>query len=132
MTRHSNPSRIFLIGLSIFGVLASAACHPGPVLPAGKGNVGGTIVGIVSSVGNAPEPNRKVTATNVATGERFEASTGVNGGYTIKVPEGSYWLEVELRTGEVLTEQPGETRVQKSDLDPKRNFTITTKAPASS
>jgi hypothetical protein len=34
-----------------------------------------------------------------------------------------------LRTGEVLTEKPGETRVQKSDLDPQRNFTITTKAP---
>ena len=82
-------SNAFFI-LSMFGVLASAACHPGPVLPAGKSNVGGTIAGIVSSVGKAPEPGRKVTATNVATGERFEAITGVNGGYTIKVPEGTY------------------------------------------
>jgi Carboxypeptidase regulatory-like domain len=130
MTRLSNPFFMLSIGLSLFGVLASAACHPGPVLPATKSNVGGTIAGIVSSVGNAPEPNRKVTATNVATGERFEATTGVNGGYTIQVPEGHYRLEVELRTGEVLTQQPGETHVQKSDLDPKRNFTITTKAPA--
>ena len=101
-----------------------------PVLPVAKSNVGGTIAGIVSSVGKAPEPGRKVTATNAATGERFEAITGVNGGYTIKVPEGTYKLEVELRTGEVLTQQPGETRVQKSDLDPQRHFTITTKAPA--
>ena len=125
MTRLSNA--FFM--LSIVGMLASA-CHPGPVLPAGKSNVGGTIAGIVSSVGKVPEPDRKVTATNVATGERFEATTGVNGGYTIKVPEGTYRVEVELRTGEVLTEKPGETRVQKSDLDPQRNFTITTKAPA--
>ena len=99
MTRLSNAFFIF----SVCGVLASAACHPGPVLPAGKSNVGGTIAGIVSSVGKAPEPGRKVTATNVATGERFEAITGVNGGYTIKVPEGTYKVEVELRTGEVLT-----------------------------
>jgi hypothetical protein len=126
MTRLPTAFIIFPIGLSVCGVLASAACHPGPVLPVGKSNVGGTIAGIVSSVGKAPEPNRKVTATNVATGERFEATTG---GYTINVPEGTYRLEVELRTGEVLTEKPGETRVQKSDLDPQRNFTITTKAP---
>jgi len=72
------PYAIFIF--SVCGVLASAACHPGPVLPAGKLDVGGTIAGIVSSVGKAPEPNRKVTATNVATGERFEATTGVNGG----------------------------------------------------
>jgi hypothetical protein len=128
MTRLSNAFRLF-VGIGVLGMLASA-CHPGPVLPAGKSTVGGTIAGIVSSVGNVAEPNRKVTATNVATGERFEATTGVNGGYTIQVPEGNYRLEVELRTGEVLTQQPGETRVQKSDLDPKRNFTITTKAPA--
>ena len=129
MTRLSNAFFMLLMGLLISGVLASAACHPGPVLPAGKLDVGGTIAGIVSSVGKAPEPGRKVTVTNVATGERFEAITGVNGGYTIKVPEGTYKVEVELRTGEVLIQQPGETRVQKSDLDPQRNFTITTKAP---
>ena len=91
MTRLSNA---FFI---VCGLLASAACHPGPVLPVGKSNVGGTIAGIVSSVGKAPEPGRKVTATNVETGERFEAITGVNGGYTIQVPEGHYRLEVELR-----------------------------------
>ena len=80
---------------------AAAACHPGPVLdPGAKMAVGGTIAGIVSSVGNTALPGRKVTAINVATGARFEATTGLNGGYTIKVPQGTYRLEVELQPAE--------------------------------
>lgn len=104
-------------------VLAGAACHPGPVLTP-KSAAGGTIAGIVSSVGNTAIPDRKVTAIDVASGARYETTTGANGGYTIKVPEGTYRLEVELRTGETVANQPGETRINKSDLDPQRNFTI--------
>jgi hypothetical protein len=48
----------------------------------------------------------------------------VNGGYTIKVPHGRYRLEVELHQGERLTRQPGETQVNRSDLDPRRDFVI--------
>jgi hypothetical protein len=108
--------------------LAAAACHPGPVL-APKEPVGGTIAGMVSTDGNAPLAGRKVTAVEVASGARFDATTGTNGGYTIKVPEGRYRLEVELRQGEVVVKQPDETHVNKSDLDPKRNFTIGVKSP---
>ena len=61
-----------------------------------KASVGGTIAGIVSSDANAALANRKVTATNVATGTKYDATTATNGGYTIKVPEGTYKLEVEL------------------------------------
>jgi carboxypeptidase family protein len=107
-------------------VLAVAACHPGPVLPpGGKLPVGGTIAGIVTTDGNTPVSGRKVTATDIATGKGYDATTAVNGGYTIKVPEGTYRLEVELHAGEVVAKQPSETRVQKSDLDPRRDFTIT-------
>jgi hypothetical protein len=110
-------------------VLTSVACHPGPVLSP-KTAVGGTIAGIVSTNGNAALPDRKVTAIDVATGTRYEATTGANGGYTIKVPEGTYRLEVELRPGEVVAKQPAETRIQKSDLDPRRDFTIAVKSPS--
>jgi hypothetical protein len=121
-----------LVIFSLGGLIASAGCHPGPVLsPGAKMDVGGTIAGIVSNADNAAVPNRKVTAIDVATGARFEATTGVNGGYTIKVPEGTYRLEVELQGGEAIAKHPGETRVQKSDLDPRRDFTITSKAPRS-
>lgn len=107
-------------------VLAAAACHPGPVLSP-KLEVGGTIAGIVTTTANAAVPDRKVTAVNTTTGARFDATTGANGGYTIKVPEGTYRLELELRPGETVTKQPGETKINKSDLDPGRDFTITVK-----
>ena len=116
--------------LLLLAVLAAPACHPGPVIPGDKMPVGGTIAGMVSTDTNAAVPGRKVTAIDTASGARHEATTGANGGYTIKVPEGTYRLEVELRPGEVVAKQPGETRVNKSDLDPKRNFTIAVKGPA--
>jgi hypothetical protein len=114
--------------LSFVIVLFAAACHPGPVLTP-KADVGGTIAGIVSGEDKAGVPGRKVTAVEVATGMRYEATTGTNGGYTIKVPEGTYRLEVELRAGEAVVKQPDDTRVQKSDLDPRRDFTIGGKRP---
>jgi hypothetical protein len=117
--------RVFHILLAV-GLLASVGCHPGPIIDTGpKPPVGGTIAGIVSTESNAPVPSRKVTAINTETGTRYDATTGINGGYTIKVPQGTYRLEVELRNGERLAKQPGETRVNRSDLDPRRDFVIT-------
>jgi len=105
--------------------VAAAACHPGPIVgktPAPDAQ--GTIAGIVSTSGKVPLAGRKVTAVNTATGERFEATTAANGGYTLQVPHGQYRLELELREGERLAQQPGETRVNRSDLDPRRDFVI--------
>ena len=42
----------------------------------------------------------------------------------MKVPPGKYKLEVELRAGERIVKEPGETEVNKSDLDPRRDFVI--------
>ena len=115
--------------LLAFSLLTSMGCHPGPVIDTGPKppSVGGTIAGIVSTDSKAAVPSRKVTAINTGTGARFDATTGTNGGYTIKVPEGTYRLEVELRPGETLAKQPGETHINKSDLDPQRHFVITIK-----
>ena len=73
--------------------------------------------------------NRKVTAINVATGTRYDATTGINGGYTIKVPEGTYRLEVELHEGEAIAKQPEQTHINNSDLDAGRDFVVTAKRP---
>ena len=91
--------------------------------------VGGTIAGIVRATeGSAPLVTRKVTAVHAGTGARFETTTGVNGGYTIKVPEpGHYRLEVELRDGEVIAKGPSETDINNGDLDSGRDFEITRK-----
>ena len=111
--------------LLVFSLLTATGCHPGPVVGGPKLPVGGTIAGIVSTDTKAAIAGRKVTAIDTKTGTRFDATTGVNGGYTIKVPEGTYRIEVELQPGETVAKQPAETRVNKSDLDPRRDFVIT-------
>jgi hypothetical protein len=117
--------RLLQIVLGV-ALLTSLACHPGPVVDTGPKptGVGGTVAGIVSTDKNAAVAGRKVTAIDTA-GKRYEATTGVNGGFTIKVPEGTYRLEVELRPGEKVTKQPAETKITKGDLDTKRDFVIT-------
>jgi hypothetical protein len=110
----------------VFVALATMNCHPGPVVSTGpKPSVGGTIAGIVSTSTNVAVVGRKVTAIDKTTGTKYDATTGANGGYTIKVPEGTYRLEVELQPGETVTKQPKETRINRSDLDPHRDFVIT-------
>jgi hypothetical protein len=106
-------------------------CHA-PVITTDPGiKAGGTIAGIVRSTDDSMRlVTRKVTAIHATTGARFETTTGVNGGYTIKVPEeGRYRLEVELRDGEVVAKGPGETDVNNGDIDPGRDFEITVSGP---
>jgi len=112
-------------------VALAAACHPGPVINAGAKQppVGGTIAGVVTTADPlVAVPGRKVTAIETTTGARYEATTAANGGYTIRVPEGRYRLDVELRAGETLAKRPDEARVGNSDLDPHRNFVISAAA----
>jgi hypothetical protein len=108
-------------------VALGLACHPGPIVDTGPKPpaTGGTISGIVrASAGNTPLSGRKVTVTDVATGRRYEVSTATNGGYTVKVPEGTYRLEVELRSNERLASAPEQTEVNRGDLDAGRDFAV--------
>jgi hypothetical protein len=116
--------RLFTLALGV-ALLASVGCHPGPKIGGTKLPVGGTIAGIVSTEGNAPVQGRKVTAVNTVTGNRYVATTAADGGYTMQVPEGNYRLEIELQQGEKIVKEPGETKIDKSDLDAARNFVIT-------
>ena len=107
----------------------AAACHPGAVINADPQTVGGTIAGIVRATdGAVPLVTRQVTATNVASGTPYVATTGPNGGYSIKVPQGTYRLDVEVRDGEVVAKKPDTTEVNNSDLDSGLDFEITLKA----
>jgi hypothetical protein len=114
----------------VLAVLVAACAARGPVI--GRGDqppdVGGTISGVVrASSDTTPLSGRKVTAVNLETGQRIEATTAVNGGYTMKVPLGRYRLEVELRSGEAVTEQPDEVHISTSDIDAGRDFAIAAK-----
>jgi hypothetical protein len=51
-----------------------------------------------------------------------------NGGYALQVPKGSYRLEVELRAGETLSDQPGTIDINVGDLDARRDFMVTVTA----
>lgn len=112
--------------LASLALLLLVACRPGqPIFDPDPQPVGGTIAGIVSTDANDAVMGRRVTAINTVTGQRHESKTGTNGGYTIKVPQGTYRLEVDLLDGESLVKAPEETRVNRSDLDPRRDFVIT-------
>ena len=110
-------------------LLSSIACAPrGPIVDLGEkpANVGGTIAGaVLAGDERTPLPSRKVAAIEVASGTRFETSTATNGGYTIKVPPGTYRLEVETRPNETVTTQPEPTQVNPSDIDSDRDFVLT-------
>src|SRR5688572_4618534 len=107
--------------------LLTSGCHHQPVIDTGEKppQVGGTISGIVRSVAGTPLSARKVTATETTSGSRLEETTAVNGGYTIKVPTGTYRLDVELRDGETLATRPDPTQVNVGDLDGQRDFVVT-------
>jgi Carboxypeptidase regulatory-like domain len=124
MRRFTERAALYLL------LVASVACHPfrGPVVGGTQQQVGGTIAGIVSATGGTLAlASRKVTAINTATQTRYDTTTAANGGYTIKVPEGTYRIEIELRPGEALSKQPGETHINNGDLDSGRDFVVTVK-----
>jgi hypothetical protein len=125
MCRFMKPVVLFAL------LVASAACHPGPLIGATRVEAGGTIAGIVSaSGGSVALTGRKVTVTNVASNAKYEVTTATDGGYTIKVPEGTYHIEVELRPGETLSKRPDDTHINNSDLDPRRDFVVTVRPPS--
>jgi hypothetical protein len=113
-------------GIVALLLAGAAACHhPGPIAGGTKAPEStGTISGIVSSVGGTGLPGRKVTAVEVASNDRHDATTGADGGYTIKVPPGHYRLELALTTGESLQTRPPEVHITRSDLDAGRNFVV--------
>jgi hypothetical protein len=86
----------------------------------------GTIAGHVRSEAGTPVVSRLVRITSVDTGQRYDTTTTSSGGYSVEVPQGRYRLELQLREGERIVKEPGETTINASDLDPNRDFEITT------
>src|SRR5262245_43149558 len=111
--------------VTMIALVSIAGCHPGPVLGKVEPGRDGTIAGVVTTAeSKTAVGGRTVTAVEAETGARHDTKTGLNGGYSIKVPEGIYRLELELRTGETLAKQPGEVHVSRSDLDPRQDFVV--------
>ena len=122
------PTVLTRIALVVLLGGALACHHPGPAAGGTKTpERTGTIAGIVSAVGGGSGSGlagRKVTAVDLASNARYDATTGADGGYTIKVPMGHYRLELELRPGETIQTKPDEVHISRSDLDSGRNFVV--------
>jgi len=106
--------------LAVLALLGVAACRSEqPLLVSTFGNMKtpGTIGGILSAVGGDRIDGREVSAVQVKTRQRYSATTNVTGGFSIKVPPGDYRLEVALRDGERIVQEPGVIHINKSDLD---------------
>jgi hypothetical protein len=115
--------------LALVVTLALTGGCAGPIVDTGARppGVGGTIAGMVRASSETVRlQGRKVTAVNEATGSRYETSTSENGGYTLKVPSGTYRVEVELRQGEALESRPDTSMtVGVGDIDASRDFVVT-------
>ena len=127
----SRNARVAVVFLA--AALAASACATrGPAIGTGEqsASISGTISGIVRAAGsNAPLSERRVTATEVASGAKYEVTTNVTGGYTMKLPTGRYRVTVELREGESVAEGPSELTLNDSDMDAGRDFLITVRPP---
>jgi hypothetical protein len=109
-------------------LLAGSGCRhavmvadAGPKPPAPAGTISGRLQ---TPGGGAPVAGRLVTAVNNADGQRFQTRTSNTGGFTLKVPPGSYRVEVELKPGEGATGAPVDQRIGESDVDSNIVITI--------
>jgi len=102
-----------------------AARHGRPIIGGSTvPNPTGTISGDVRSTAGTPLEGRRVSAIDMSTEMHYDVTTSRGGGYTIKVPTGRYRLEVELRGGEQLAKQPGQTNINIGDVDEELDFVI--------
>jgi len=120
--------RLALLVATLVGLTGGIACRhsvlvadagPKPPTPAG------TISGQLQTPGNgAAVVGRTVTAINNADGQRYGVRTNNTGGFTIRVPPGSYRIEVEQRPGEVVAGAPTDQKVGPSDIDARLVITV--------
>jgi len=87
-------------------------------------NPTGTLSGNVRSSTGTPLEGRRVSAIDMSNEVHYDVTTSKGGGYTIKVPPGRYRLEVELRGGDQLAKQPGQTTITVGDVDEELDFVI--------
>jgi hypothetical protein len=117
-----------LVAATVIALTGGMACRhdvmvadaaPKPPTPAG------TISGQVQTPGNgAAVVGRAVTAINNADGQRYQVRTNNTGGFTLRVPPGSYRIEVEQQPGETVSGAPSDQKVGPSDIDSRILITV--------
>jgi hypothetical protein len=85
----------------------------------------GTISGTVRGPqGAGVVAGRSVAVVDVVTGEGQQVNTNSAGGFTVKVKPGKYRVQLTLREGESIVQQPGVIDVNRSALDAHADFVL--------
>ena len=122
-------SRLIVTAATVLFLVLSSACiearHGRPIVGGSVvPNPTGTISGMVTNSAGTPLEGRRVSAIDIATEQHYDVTTGKSGGYTIQVPPGHYRMEIELRGGDQLAQQPEQTDVNVGDVDAQMNFVV--------
>src|SRR5262245_46045992 len=108
--RHVCVRRWTIVVMLFLASLWTGGCRKQPPVvetqstpPASGGHLAGTVK---ASDAGATVSGRTIAVVNVATGERRTTETTATGGFTIDVPAGNYRVELALREGEAIVNQP--------------------------
>ena len=118
------------LSLGILALLLAGGCRRGvPVVDLGPKppEARGTLTGVIRGPeGTSPVVGREVQIVNTATGQRYTATTGETGGFTLQLPAGKYRFDLPLREGETLVKRPGVVDLGKGDIDSHIEFVLAT------
>jgi len=117
-----------VVAVMLVSIAGGSACRH-DVLVADAGSKpptpAGTISGQLQTPGNgAAVVGRTVTVINNGDGQRFQVRSNNTGGFTLRVPPGSYRIEVEQRPGEAVAGAPTDQKVGPSDIDARIVITV--------
>jgi hypothetical protein len=114
---------IFLIVSGCSRASVDVASHP----VTGNSTLRGTIR---VSAGTIPVDGRTVEIVNVTTGQRQQVTTGDTGGFSMRLTPGKYRVDLVLRGGESVVQQPGIIELDPRDSDAHADIVVGT-VPAS-
>ena len=104
---------------------SGSGCHPhATIVSTSAAAIGGTIAGVVMGPADVTLADRTVTMVNVETGERYQTATGQTGGYSLRVPAGTYRVTVQLRPGERLAEGESAILLTTGDREIRKDVTV--------
>ena len=110
-----------LVFLTIAGCRRGMPVDTSPQSSAGDRRLSGTIRG---SAGSIAVVGRTVEVVNIGTGQRQRVTTGDAGGFSMKVMPGRYRLDLVLRSGESVVQQPGIIELESSDPDAHADIVV--------
>ena len=130
---HPGPHSVALTSLAVsllivFFFASVAGCRrsmPAVAPDAKPSHVDGTLNGTVrGSEASIPVDGRTVEVVNVTTGERHRATTSHTGAFSLTLTPGKYRVELALREGEAVLQQPGVIDLNTTAVGSQADFVL--------